>query len=271
MKFQDMRIASYDSSKTPENNFHVIYDQFNIVITELEFLNKTIPNLFHKYFVEWSNNLNKQIISFNEKEKEEFAKISKIQATYESGKEEIKNVKIQKFFGEQIKLARFSKTTESFVKEMGLVYLITQFEEFLKDTLRLVYIKNPSILKSSKKIEVSELIDIKDVEDIKNLAIENQIEDLLHEDIEEIASYLNVKLKINLIKKKEWKEFAERFYRRNILIHNDGIPNKLYHKKTNTKSKERLDITEKYFSKSLMLFEKISHDIAHYCEDKFSK
>ena len=49
---------------------------------------------------------------------------------------------------------------------------------------------------------------------------------------------------------------TERFYRRNIIIHNNGIVNEKYREKTGYKGKDEiLDVSEEYLNKSLKLFQ----------------
>lgn len=69
-------------------------------------------------------------------------------------------------------------------------------------------------------------------------------------------------------KEKEWKEFCERFYRRNVIMHNDGKPDEMYYRKTSKRhTKYRLDSSEKYILKSVRLFDKF----AKLTVDQFSK
>ena len=60
-----------------------------------------------------------------------------------------------------------------------------------------------------------------------------------------------------------WNEFKERFYRRNIIIHNSGKPNKLYRTKTGYDGEdERLTVSKVYLKDSIRLFKMMSDKIA---------
>jgi hypothetical protein len=66
------------------------------------------------------------------------------------------------------------------------------------------------------------------------------------------------------------KKFKERFYRRNILTHNSGIPNELYRKKTGSTQKERLTVSKEYLDESIVIFENTATKLAKKLKEKFT-
>lgn len=146
---------------------------------------------------------------------------------------------------------------------MGLVYLITEFEAFLRNILAYTLSSNPIILCSCRKnITYEDIVKAQDLDEVKKQIIEKEISDIINQDIEEVNKYFVDKFNIDLSKFVDWSEFKERFYRRNILIHNSGIPNKLYARKTGNLGTEKVEITREYLADSIKMFENIAENVA---------
>lgn len=155
------------------------------------------------------------------------------------------------------KLALHNLGAELFLREMSLVYLVTSFEDFLKKILTSFYKAHPEALKSSQTLTVEEILNKKSMDKLLDKIIEDKTDQILRGNIEEINK--SISKIIDYSSEKEWKELCERFYRRNVIVHNDGKPDETYYRKTNKRhTKYRLDSSEKYILKSVRLFDKFA-------------
>lgn len=178
------------------------------------------------------------------------------------------------------------------VRDMSLVYLIAVFENFLQNVLTISFRKKPETLKTCQKnLNYEELLKFNDMNAIKEGIIEKEtmivnedievireyfkkkfsidISKFKDEDIEEIQAFTKRRLGIDISKAFDWHNFKERFYRRNVIIHNLGIPNKLYRQKTGYKGgNEVLKVSMEYLIESLSLFSQISMQIGIAFEEK---
>lgn len=177
------------------------------------------------------------------------------------------------------------------VRNMSLVYLIAVFENFIQRVLLISFRKRPEILRTCQKnLNYEELLKFNNMDEVKEGIIEKEIM-VVNGDIEELREYIKkrfgieisefvedrekiqqfIKLKIGIETAKafDWNEFKERFYRRNLLIHNSGMPNKLYRQKTGYKGKnEQLKVSMEYLIESMSLFSQISMNIGLAFEEK---
>ena len=121
-----------------------------------------------------------------------------------------------------------------FVRNMCLTYMISSFESFLKNCLRLYYFYQPNVLKSQKKaLDYEQIVNSKSIEELVSIIIEKELMELFHKSIDDISNYLKIKIGLDFAQNKKWDQFRERFFRRNILTHNEGISNNIYSNKIN--------------------------------------
>jgi len=158
---------------------------------------------------------------------------------------------------------------EGLIREMSLVYLVALFESYLQKILLISFGIKPDILMTSQKnITYEELFNLKNIDDARRQIMEKEIM-IVNEDIEVIRQYFEKKFKIDMSKLVEWKVFKERFYRRNILLHNSGVPNKIYREKTGYRGEDkRLTATKDYLDASFDLFQKVSFMISRVLDSK---
>ena len=107
------------------------------------------------------------------------------------------------------------------------------------------------------------------LDSVKDAIIGKKASEIVNKDIEEIQGYFQNKLNINFKEYCEWKRFKERFFRRNILIHNSGMPNDLYRKRTGSKQKERLTVSKEYLDESISIFEEVASKLTKNLKEKF--
>jgi hypothetical protein len=128
---------------------------------------------------------------------------------------------------------------DKFIRDMSLVYLVAEFESFLRDVLEISFGKKPEVLSSSRKtITYEEIVKFEKTGDVKKQIIEKEILSVINQDVENINEYFEKKFDVQLSQFPSWKGFKERFYRRNIIVHNSGMTNRLYRSKTGYKGQE---------------------------------
>src|SRR4030067_1343671 len=177
------------------------------------------------------------------------------------------------------------------VRNMSLVYLVAVFENFVQRVLLISFRKRPETLRTCQKnLNYEELLKFSNIDEVREGIIEKEIL-VVNEDIEDIRKYvkkrfgieisefvednekirqfLKMRFGMEMSKAFNWNEFKERFYRRNLLIHNSGMPNKLYRKKTGYKGEnERLTVSMEYLIASISFFSQISMNIGLAFEEK---
>jgi hypothetical protein len=81
-----------------------------------------------------------------------------------------------------------------FMREMSLVYLIISFEAFLGIALNNIFSNKPEALKSEKKISYEEVLDFKNIADLKDAIFEREIKAILYDGIDGINTHLKRRL-----------------------------------------------------------------------------
>ena len=122
------------------------------------------------------------------------------------------------------------ETIKDHILKMGLIYFFSLFEAFNKDYLQELYIFKPDLMKSKKrKVDLEFLLQFKNIEDLHKSQAQNQIERFSYLDIDKLARLIlnkfNIDLKNNLVC---WPNLRESYYRRNIIVHNDGKISDIY-------------------------------------------
>jgi hypothetical protein len=123
-----------------------------------------------------------------------------------------------------MKAATNSAVANKIIKRNFLVSLISQFDTYISDLIKAIFLVRPELLNASEKqITFSELLKFGNVETAKEFIVEKEIESVLRESHTEQFKWLERKLNIPLRKDLPiWKVFIEITQRRNIFIHNDG-------------------------------------------------
>jgi hypothetical protein len=118
------------------------------------------------------------------------------------------------------------------------------FEFYLLDLTKIIFNKNPNTLKSQEKISVSEIIEFTDRDSLISYIAERKILDLGHAGFSAILDFLREKIGIPLaLTDEEISPLKEFFEVRNITVHNRGLINQLFLKRT---GQTNLAIGQKY-------------------------
>lgn len=111
-----------------------------------------------------------------------------------------------------------------------VVSLVSQFDAFLGNLIRVIYSTKPEILNASQKsLCYSDIIEMDSIDDIKNYIIEEEIETVLRKSHNDQFNWLEKKLGMKLRKGLDcWTTFIEITERRNLFVHCDGVISSTY-------------------------------------------
>lgn len=185
-----------------------------------------------------------------------------------SGKVTIPSKKTAEAIGKLMDSVQLTDATEEFVNETSLVYLITIFEEFLKNVLTSVFVNNPSVLRSNKEMTHKDILLCSDFDEVKQKIIEKEIEDTINKDIEKLGQHLSEYFKLDLQQYDEWTKFIECFYRRHVIVHNNSKPDLKYRLKTR-QDLTTLKTNQEYMFTSMDIFHKYAKIIHTFFSEKY--
>lgn len=252
------------------------YHTFSVDISIIKKLNKDLPLLIKKENQADALKIKNQISKLSKKERIEWNRFYRWNKNVPFEKQRqfsTQHDKIARIVEEIFSQGLFSFRYERFLLEMGLVYLIISFEDFLERLVSDVYELNPKYLRDNyKSLTFRQIINARNKpEQLLDLMVSKEAKDVIHEDIDKIDKILQVKFKYFLSKQKNWNQFKERFYRRHILIHNNLYPDEIYREKMAYKGKDtRLQITKQYLNRSLTIYNKFAKDLTDFMISKFS-
>jgi len=155
--------------------------------------------------------------------------------------------------------------------EMGVVSLVAFFEHFLREILGIVFKVKPEQLKSGQKdFSNEELFKFQSTAELKEAIIDSKTRSILRDDIDDVSDYLKKTFKYDITKNKRWFELRECIYRRNVIIHNNGVPDEIYSQKTNYSGPDyRLNTNDEYLGKCLFAFTECSKSLCIFLSKKF--
>jgi hypothetical protein len=177
---------------------------------------------------------------------------------------------VQRVVGKSVQSMQIYSRFDGFIRNMSLVYLVSQFENYLQRVLITSYQKHPEAVGLDKSVTLGQLLASQDIEAGKNLIIEREAADVLRKDPDELAQYIAGKWGIQISDIAHWNEFKERFYRRHCVVHNDGDADDNYRRKTgNTAISGHLTVDQTYLTDSIALFSDMAKSINGGFSEKF--
>jgi hypothetical protein len=110
------------------------------------------------------------------------------------------------------------------VPKMSLIYLLSLFEAFNKDFFQTLFKYKPELMRNkNKNLDYETILNFSDMNDLYDFVIQKEVDNLGYQDIDQIVEKLISMFKINLPDEFEfWDQLRENYYRRNIIVHNDG-------------------------------------------------
>lgn len=129
-------------------------------------------------------------------------------------------------------------TRSRILDESILIMLLIKYEDTISNIFRFILKKYPKIYLSDKSITYSELLSLDSgIDSIKETLVDKEIDSLMRKPISEWYRLLEEKQKVCFnIDEDTHNDFIEIYYRRNIIVHNQGIVNEVYKNNTNSET-----------------------------------
>lgn len=128
-------------------------------------------------------------------------------------------------------------TQKKFLTEMTLSYLISYQEAFIKDYLFQILLSNKDMLRSGTKITQEEILDYNSMKALRTALAQREVDSVGYGSIDDTSDYFSKRFNVDLSEFDNWAYLREATYRRNLIVHNRGITNDLYCRKTGFGSK----------------------------------
>jgi len=235
-----------------------IHTALNTVIDAITYINNNFPQFAKNHFDSKQNKLNQFWKELHEKDPKTWSVVNNLYEELGKGKQPNVEGLSKKALDSWLYLLEDGANYQSsiaFTHEMILINLITKFNEFLKDTLKIAFSIDPQTKDSWKKMNEEDQ--------------ETKIFHLVEDDIKEAAKTIRKVFGLDLKKEEDWRDFAEYTYRRHVFTHNHGFPSKKYKDRTGYRGDEiKLSIDKNYVEKGILLFKKYSDLIEEFFIEK---
>jgi len=176
---------------------------------------------------------------------------------------------------ELIERYRFLANTQLAIN--GIYQLVTVVEAMLGDIVRAIILKYPHKLTTKRTLSMETVLKASSLEEIHLRAVESLLNDLSYKTPREFAEEVGELMSIKPLECPAFHEYIEIKASRDILIHNRGIANEVYVRKSGSHARvaagQRLPVNEIYLLESyescLQLVEWIEaqlHDVWHSSE-----
>lgn len=235
-----------------------IHSKFTSVLDLIEHLNQNFPKMADTHLHNQDNELEKYLIELKKQDQSTYDEATTALKKFESGQGYDLNKMSKKSLDTFIKLIdnkAIRQASQTFIREMALIHIITTFNEFLKDTLAIAFSLGDKTKNAWKTMS----------DDDK----EKTVTHLVEHDIKEAAVELRKNFDLDLKKQNDWEDFAECFYRRHVFIHNRGFPSQKYRDRTHySGNNTKLEINRDYLIKVIPIFKKYSDLIEEYFIEK---
>lgn len=156
--------------------------------------------------------------------------------------EKYKNYELnpQKAVTEYIKLSE----QPSILSESTLMMLLVRYEEAIAGIFKYILMEYPDAYLKEKSITYSELMALNtEIKEVKRCFIEKEVDDFMRLPISDWYNVFEQKHKAQFIfENSEFERFKEIYYRRNLVVHNQGKVNDIYIKNVD---KSAIDMVEK--------------------------
>lgn len=146
----------------------------------------------------------------------------------------------------------------------ALISLISSVEWFLSQLIHKHYKENPGMIGTTEKqFSLGDLSNFESVEDARIFLIDKTVESVLRGSIDDWIDFFKSKLKLSMSYVDEHrKHLVEACLRRNLLVHNGGIVNRVYLANYpeglggSPKIGDKLDVSQIYLTETISLFER---------------
>lgn len=258
------------------DSYLLAYDSFSFDLRTVRELNRALSKSIDDFRAHQEASLIKRISKLDVKQQQEALKIKNAFLAFMKSKDEtfeyetkngLETITNDYFINGILLPEQFT----SFVRNMSLVYLIVEFENFIKEVLEVTFRQKPEILRSCQKsLTFEDLMLCQNLETAKQEIINKEIFEIMNKGILETGKYFEKVLKLKIKSYVDWQKFIERFYRRNILVHNQGMPTREYRNATGYNRRAGyMKVTEKYLTETIDLFGAVAKSVTDDLRKKF--
>lgn len=132
-----------------------------------------------------------------------------------------------------------SKIHSTALLNMSHIYLIALFEAFNKDYFIELFSSKPKVMHSNRELTYNEVIGFSSIKKLNYFLATKELDCIAYLNIDDFAKYLKTKINIDIKNNyKNWKMLRENYYRRNIIVHNNGKISSIYAKKMSLNKKK---------------------------------
>lgn len=145
--------------------------------------------------------------------------------------------------------AEFVKLVEQpkILNDSTLMMILVRYEEAIMGIFRYILGKYPNAYLNDKTITYADLINMdSDIKEIKNKFIEKEIDEFMRQPISDWYNIFSTKHKADFkFDNNLFEKFKEIYYRRNLVVHNQGVVNEIYLKNVCSDVAEDLNCNDK--------------------------
>lgn len=123
----------------------------------------------------------------------------------------------------------------------GLAQLVTITEALLGDIVRSVIVRYPQKLGARRTIQLQAVLEAQSLEEVHLRATDSLLNDLSYKSPAEFSEALDSLLSINLLECSAFHKYIELKATRDIHVHNRGLVNETYLKKTSSHARARMN------------------------------
>lgn len=166
---------------------------------------------------------------------------------------------------------------DDILKQSTIILLIIRFESAISKLYRELLEQFPQLYLSKNTISYDKIVSLdSDLDKIMELFLDEEVDKFMHKPLSEWYTTFENNHKLNFLFGQDFDSFKELYYRRNIIVHNQGIVNDTYIKgvdgKTNYKVGERVKIDSNYILNSMnvtrIILFKSFFGFVKICDDK---
>lgn len=125
------------------------------------------------------------------------------------------------------------RNNRQFFLEVILVRHIENFLNYLSELLYEIFTQRPETLKSSEKVELSQVLKFKSIDEFVLSAAERKVENLSYSSFKDLTDFFLEKFNLVLFEEKDMQKVTNAIETRNISVHNRCTINERYCIRTN--------------------------------------
>ncbi|MEO4047487.1 hypothetical protein AAFN46_10405 [Pseudomonas sp. CAU 1711] len=259
---------STETNNKLEQPRHPLEEVVAEYLSSLRNIGQTI-NIVMPHLAKWISNeakkLNKELQRFAPKKKNDNNEYEVVIDSAHGYAEFTSTVK-------KIEELRSNKALPTLARSL-FMQMFCEFDAFTGALIKAIYLRNSDLFKGiSREISLAELLDFEDLECVKKVMLEKEIETFRRDSYVEQFAQLERKFNLTLRKFPEWGEFIELSQRRNLFTHNDGVVSEQYLAvcqreglplKDLPKIGDTLRVDLEYFGRALRIMSKVGYMLCH--------